>query len=105
MENEFEKIDRLMELYVRYVELIDMLFGISRPLNALGVDACLHMDKLKWNEAYPHKLVAAWMRILLATFLEWYPTSWLSLPVGSGNVRETPDMDLYDTFPKTLGML
>ncbi len=47
MENEFEKIDRLMELYVRYVELIDMLFGISRPLDALRVDACLHMDKLK----------------------------------------------------------
>lgn len=47
MENEFEKIDRLMELYVRYVELIDMLLGISRPPDALGVDACLHMDKLK----------------------------------------------------------
>jgi hypothetical protein len=41
---------------------------LCRPLYALGLDACFYRDKLKWNEAYPHKLVAAWMRILL-TFL------------------------------------
>jgi hypothetical protein len=27
---------------------------------------CFYRDKLKWNEAYPDKFIAAWMRILLA---------------------------------------
>jgi hypothetical protein len=40
-------------------------------LYALGLGACSYRDKLKWNEVYPHKLVAAWMRILL--------TSWLAM--------------------------
>lgn len=34
---------------------------VSMPLS-LGV--CLFRDKAKWNEAYPHKLIAAWMRVL-----------------------------------------
>jgi hypothetical protein len=34
---------------------------VSMPLS-LGV--CLFRDEAKWNEAYPHKLIAAWMRVL-----------------------------------------
>jgi hypothetical protein len=33
--------------------------SLCRPLYVLGLGACLYSDKLKWNEAYPHKLVAA----------------------------------------------
>jgi hypothetical protein len=36
---------------------------------ALGLDACLYRKKLKWNEAYPQKLVVALMQQLLLTLL------------------------------------
>jgi hypothetical protein len=51
---------------------------------------------MKWS--WPHKFVAPSMRMLL-TFLIIYfswvlPTSWLCLPVASGNVRESQDTDV-----------
>jgi hypothetical protein len=35
----------------------------------------LYRDKLKWNEAYPHKLITAWRCILLTLFISY--VSWL----------------------------
>ncbi len=35
------------------------------------LDACLHWDKLKWNEVYPHKPVAAWRWKLLTSYISW----------------------------------
>jgi len=47
-------------------------YPLCMPVYPLGLDACFYRDKLKWNETYPHKLVAAaWMRILL-TFSVFY---------------------------------
>ncbi len=40
---------------------------------SLGWDACLYWDKLKWNQAYPYKLVAVWMKVLLIF--------WLAMPL------------------------
>ncbi len=40
-------------------------------LYVLGLDACLYQDKLRWNEAYPHKLVAAWMMILVTYLISY----------------------------------
>jgi hypothetical protein len=48
---------------------------LCKALYAIGLDACLYRDKLKWHKAYPHKLVAGWMTILL-TFLISY-VSWM----------------------------
>ncbi len=46
------------------------LVYVSLSLCALGLHACFFTkDKLKGNEAYPHKLVGARMRILLTFFL------------------------------------
>jgi hypothetical protein len=43
------------------------------PLYALGLDACLYRDKLKWHKAYPHEFVVAWMGILFTIFnLLWH---------------------------------
>ncbi len=39
---------------------------LYRPLYALGLDACLFTGMLNCNEAYLHKLFAAWIIILLA---------------------------------------
>jgi hypothetical protein len=61
-------------LFILVSNICPFHYPLCRPLYALGFNACLYRDKLKWNEAYHHKLVAAWMRILLnfllATYLE-----------------------------------
>lgn len=41
----------------------------------LSLGVCLFRDKAKWNEAYPHKLIAAWMRVL--DLFCCYNVSWL----------------------------
>jgi len=41
---------------------------LCRCLYTLSLYVCLHMDKFKWNEAYFHKLVVAWMGILLTFY-------------------------------------
>jgi hypothetical protein len=69
----------------------------------LGLYACLHRDKLIWNETYPHKLVAAWMNILLTFyfigFVSWMVTiSWLSLTIASKNATIIQDIDLHNNF-------
>jgi hypothetical protein len=55
-------------LFILVSNICPIHYPLCMPLYALGFNACLYRDKLKWNEAYRHKLVAAWMRILL-TFL------------------------------------
>jgi hypothetical protein len=55
-------------LFILLSNICPFRYPLCTPLYALGFNACLYRDKLKWNEAYRHKLVAAWMRILL-TFL------------------------------------
>jgi hypothetical protein len=55
---------------------------------------CLHVQhRLKWNEAYPHQLVAASMRILDSfgqLFLLMVSNIvWPTLPVASRNATET----------------
>jgi hypothetical protein len=40
----------------------NQLLPLRRPLYAFSLDACLYRDKLKLNESYPHKLVAAWVK-------------------------------------------
>jgi hypothetical protein len=41
----------------------------------------LYRDKLKWNEAYPHKLITAWRRILSTLFISY--VSWLLAMIES----------------------
>jgi hypothetical protein len=48
---------------------------LYRPLYALGLDACLFTGMLNCNEAYLHKLVAAWIIMLLAFSISH--VSWL----------------------------
>jgi hypothetical protein len=57
--------------------------SLCRPLYVLGLGVCLYSDKLKWNEAYPHKLVAAWARMLLTILIS--AVSWLlaNITIGS----------------------
>lgn len=54
-----------MQVYLWYVQVAGgpSCYSLGMPLYALGLDACLHRDKLKWKEAYAHKFVADWMRI------------------------------------------
>jgi hypothetical protein len=63
----------------------------------LYCSACLYRGKLEWTEAYPHKVVAAWLIILLtfllALSLQCLLTSWLSHPIASRNMIETQDAD------------
>jgi hypothetical protein len=77
---------------------------LCRCLYTLGLYDCLHKNKLRWNEAYPHKLVAAWMNILLTfyfiDFHSWAVTiSWLSLIVISKNATIIQETYLHNNLP------
>jgi hypothetical protein len=63
----------------------DVIYSLCRPPYVFSLDACLYRDMLKWNEAYPHKLIAAWMRIQL-TFLIRY-VSWVQANI----INESPN--------------
>jgi len=55
-------------LFILVSNICPIHYRLCTPSYALGFNASLYRDKLKWNEAYCHKPVATWMRILL-TFL------------------------------------
>jgi hypothetical protein len=62
-----------------------------------------------WNEAYHHKLVAAWMRILLTILLvmslESQPTSWPSHSIARTCDRNLGFRLLYNGLPKKFGLI
>jgi hypothetical protein len=64
---------------------------LCRLLNALGIDAWLYRDNLKWNNAYSHKLVAAWMRILFLSYVSWLLSHVLTFLIATANAIETTE--------------
>ncbi len=75
-------------------------YHLCRPLNTLVLDSWLCRGNLKWDEAYPPKLVAAWLRVLL-TFFSSFASQVLAdfmteaLPVASRNQAETWDVGIF----------
>ncbi len=57
-------------------------YPLYRPLCLLGIDACIYRDMLKWNKSsFLQKLVAAWMSILLTSFIR--NVSWVLANITS----------------------
>jgi len=75
-----------------------------RCFYARGLYVCLHRDKLRWNETYLHKLVAAWMNILLTFYFIGFVSfmviiSWLNLTIAYENVIVIQDIGLHNNLP------
>jgi len=67
-----------------------MLSGLVHSSYAPGI------DKSQYNEAFPHKLVAGWMKEDTIDFLYYrfvVANIMTKSPVGSGNVTECHDSD------------
>jgi hypothetical protein len=82
-----------------------VLFFMIACLDAC-LGACLHWDKLKWNEVYPHKPVAAWRWKLLTSHIS-SPSQHhdLSLSIVSRNVTETQDADFISWYAWYFGQI
>lgn len=71
---------------------------------------CLYRGKLKWSEAYPHKLVAAWSRkssIFFIRYVSWVQTKIMTKPsccLWRGD-RNLGCRLLYSCLPRVLSWL
>jgi hypothetical protein len=79
-------------------------------LFAVHTDGFLYRDKLKWNEAYSHKFVAAWMRVLVAIFISYVSCVLVNNKTESSGWFEKHDGNwvckwLYNGFDEILGVL
>jgi hypothetical protein len=59
------------------------------------------MDKFRWNEAYPHKLVATWMSMILTFYFIIFDSwiSWLGLTIASKNAIVIQNTYLHNNLP------
>jgi hypothetical protein len=60
----------LKSIYVQGVRGLNC-YPLFRPLYNFSLDACLYREKLKWNEAYPYKCVAACMMMLFEFWISY----------------------------------
>jgi hypothetical protein len=75
----------------------------------LGIRCSLCRGKLKWNQSYPQRLIAARMRILCLCFIGSVFRVLVNImtqsPIASGNVTKTQDADFCTIFCVILGRL